>query len=249
VVRQNAKNVLAYIGRNYIAQSDGQVINSVEMPLCMICAATAEMTREHIIPRWLFLKRTDAFFTINLNGLNQTYNKATIPVCRRCNSELLNELERAVQQLLTKRDVEVDPFVAEETAVLIRWLELIDYKLQIYNISRKFKTSKTAGHIPLLEDIPLYLLLQNKNYSPFQVLTAIRRSLNRQAVAGKWNKLNSLVVFKTSNQGHNFLHTIDEFIFLEMPQYQIALFYFYNMEFDSVGEAHDQAMEILRKVY
>jgi hypothetical protein len=144
-------------------------------------------------------------------------------------------LERKAQQLLTSRDVDIDPYDADDTAVIIRWLELVDYKFQVYNISRKFKVSKTTGHIPYLENFPLYLLLQNKDYSPFQVLTAIRRSLNRQAVAGKWNKLNSLVVFKTSNKGYHFFHTIDDFIFIEMPQYQMAFFYFYWLEFNTCG--------------
>jgi hypothetical protein len=56
-------------------------------------------------------------------------------------------------------------------------------------------------------------------------------------------------VFKTSNKGFNFFHTIDEFIFLEFPIYQIALFYFFKQEFETTGDAHGAAMEIIRKVY
>ncbi|MBS7565311.1 hypothetical protein KHS38_12935 [Mucilaginibacter sp. Bleaf8] len=96
---------------------------------------------------------------------------------------------------------------------------------------------------------PLYMLLPNKDYSPFQVLSAIRRSLRRLSIAKKYQHLNSLVVFKTTNKGFHFFHTLDDFIFLELPQYPIALFYFFNEEFETVKAAHDKAMSVIKKVY
>jgi hypothetical protein len=108
---------------------------------------------------------------------------------------------------------------------------------------------KNSKKVDYLMDFPLYMLLQNKDYTPFQVLSAIRRSLKRLSVAKKYDHLNSLVVFKTSNQGFHFFHTIDEFIFLEFPKYQIALFYFFKQEFDTISDAHDAAIKIIRKVY
>jgi hypothetical protein len=154
-----------------------------------------------------------------------------------------------MQQLFTNRDVAADPFGWGETQEIIRWLELIDYKFQIYNITRRFKASKKVGKIPYLMDFPLYMLLPNKDYTPFQVLSAIRRSLKRLSVFQKYDHLNSLVVFRTSNKGYHFFHTIDDFIFLELPQHQIAFFYFFKEEFETTTAAHDKAMEIIKKVY
>jgi hypothetical protein len=248
-VRENIKNVIHYIDRNYVLRENDKAVKPSQQKICMFCGSVENITKEHIVPRWVFSKNAKAFFTVNLNGLDQSYNKATIPACAKCNAELLNDLEKTIQGLFENRDVAADPFEWDETQEIIRWLELIDYKFQVYNITRKFLVRKNSEKVDYLMDFPLYMLLQNKDYSPFQVLSAIRRSLKRLSVAKKYNNLSSLAVFKTSNKGFHFFHTIDEFIFLEFPQFQIALFYFYKQEFDTTEDAHNAAMEIIRKVY
>ena len=248
-VRHNVKKVIDYIGRNYVWRENDKAVTPSKELICMFCGSNELMTKEHIIPRWIFAKDTKAFFTVTLNGLDQTYNKATIPACLKCNSDLLNDLERFIQRLFTNRDVSADPFDWEEIQEIIRWLEHIDYKFQIYNITRRFKASKQVGKIPYLMDFPLYMLLPNKDYTPFQVLSAIRRSLKRLSIARKYDHLNSLVVFHTTNKGFHFFHTVDEYIFLELPQYQIAVFYFFKEKFNTVKEAFDKATTIIKKVY
>jgi len=248
-VRENIKNVIHYIDRNHVLRENDKAVQPSKQKICMFCGDTKNITKEHIIPRWIFSKNVNAFFTVNLNGLDQSYDKATLPACATCNAELLNDLEKIVQRLFENRDVAKQPFEWDETQEIIRWLELIDYKFQVYNITRKFLVPKNREKVDYLMDFPLYMLLPNKDYSPFQVLSAIRRALKRLSVARKYNHLNSLVVFKTSNKGYHFFHTIDEFIFLEFPQYQIALFYFFKEEFETTKAAHDAAMEIIAKVY
>jgi len=249
IVRGNIKNVIHYIDRNYVLRKNDKAVRPSKQQICMFCSSCENITKEHIVPRWVFAKDTKAFFTVSLNGLDQTYHKATIPACGQCNSEFLNDLEKLIQRLFENRDVASVPFEWDETQDIIRWLELIDYKFQVYNITRKFLASKKVGKIPYLMDFPLYMLLPNKGYSPFQVLSAIRRSLKRLSVARKYPHLNSLVVFKTANKGFHFFHTIDEFIFLEFPKYQIALFYFFKEEFNNTKAAHEKAMEIIEKVF
>ena len=248
-VRENVRTVIQFIDKNYVLRENDKAVKPSNKKICMFCGCTENITKEHIIPRWVFAKNTKAFFTVNLNGLDQTYNKATIPACARCNSELLNDQEIFMQNLFQNRDVAVDPFKWNETQEIIRWLELIDYKFQIYNITRKFLVPKNSKKVDYLMDFPLYMLLQNKDYSPFQVVSAIRRSLKRLSVAKKYRHLNSLVIFKTTNKGFHFFHTIDEFIFLEFPQFQIALFYFFREEFDNTTEAYQRAMNVIEKVY
>jgi hypothetical protein len=248
-VRENIKTVMHYINQNYVVRENDKAIVPSKHLICMFCGKAGTITKEHIIPRWVFAKDTKAFFTVTLNGLDQTYNKATISACQQCNSDLINDLERSIQTLFAGRDVSKDPFYSEEIQEIIRWLELIDYKFQIYNITRKFRASKKVGKIDYLIDFPLYMLLQNKHYTPSQVLSAIRRSLKRLAVAKKDPHLNSLVVFKTTNKGFHFFHTLDDFIFIELPQHQIALFHFFNDQFATTKAAHDKAISIIKKVY
>jgi len=247
-IRQQKKSVMKFIDENYVTRIE-RTTNKPPKLICLFCASGTQITREHVIPRWIFQKNTEAYFNITVNGLDQTYNRATIPACSNCNNNLLNALELSLQELFTDRDVKFDPFDPWEIEEIIRWLELIDYKFQLFNITRQFKYSKSSGDIPYLRDFPLYMLLPNKELSPFQVLTAIRKSLNRLSIKSKYNQLNSLVIFKTQNPDPHFFHSIDEFIFLEMPQYQIALFYFYQNKFDTVDGAHERAMDIIKSVY
>lgn len=247
-IRQHEKSVMKFIDENYVTRINGRVKKPQES-ICLFCASNKQITREHLIPRWAFQKSTEAYFNITVNGLDQTYNRATIPACSSCNNNLLNALERSIQELFTNRDVNSDPFDPWGIEEIIRWLELIDYKFQLFNITRQFKYSKSSGDIPYLRDFPLYMILSNKQLSPFQVLTSIRKSLKRLSIKNKYDHLNSLVIFKTKNPNPHFFHTIDEFIFMEMPQYQIALFYFYRDEFDTIAASHERAMEIIKSVY
>jgi hypothetical protein len=68
-------------------------------------------------------------------------------------------------------------------------------------------------------------------------------------VKSKAKRLNSLVTFKTHNTSFYFFHKIDDFIFLEMPHKGVALFYFYQLQFESPSAAHAAAMEMIKANY
>lgn len=238
-----------FIDINYIKRENDKAVVPTKDLICMFCASPNKITKEHIIPRWIFEKDTDRFFNITLNGHSQTYNKSTIPACQKCNAELLNSLERTIQVLFQNADPRNKAFTTNESEDLIRWLEIIDYKFQVMNISKKFLSPKEGKHIEYLMDSPLYMLLPNKDYSPSKVLTEIRYALNRIAVKGKQRSINSLVIFKTHNKSDHFLHTINDFIFFELPKYGIAIFYFYTRIFETNEAAYKEVMKIMEQVY
>ena len=110
-------------------------------------------------------------------------------------------------------------------------------------------SSKQGGFIPYLADFPLSVMRASKDYSPSKVVSEIRLSRKRITIKSKVKNINSLVVFKTKNESFSFFHNMNEFIFLEMPQYKIALLYFYNKTFETNLAAYTEAMEIIRKIY
>jgi hypothetical protein len=79
--RENVKTVIQYIEQNYVTRENDKPVTPSKEFVCMFCGNTQNITKEHIIPRWVFAKDTKAFFTVTLNGLDQTYNKETIPAC------------------------------------------------------------------------------------------------------------------------------------------------------------------------
>lgn len=180
--------------------------------LCSFCSTTKNITKEHVIPRWLFEKNT------GINGLGQTYNKATIPACKICNSEILSSLEIYILQLFNTAHSNISELSVDEKENIIRWLEIIDYKFHLLQANSDVKT-------------PLY------------------RSLTRITIKNKLKHINSLVLFKTTREGFHFFQTMDEYIFMELPIQQFALFYFYSKTFKTPQEAQKEATKIIESNY
>lgn len=250
LVRANNRNVISHLVRNYLQRDqNGRAIKNIEAPICIICSTTNNISKEHVLPRWIYDKDEKAFFNIGANRQHQSYDKATVPMCTCCNSEILNELEKYLQTTFIS-------FSSDETSLdfdalinIVRWLELIDYKFQVMNLIKRFVSVKGGEHIPFLKDYPIYMLLPNRDWSPAKIISEIRWTLNILSIKSKESGINSLVVFKTKNKGNHFFHNLNEFIFIEIAKYKIALFYFYDRVFDSEEEAKNQAMIVLKRVY
>jgi hypothetical protein len=158
-------------------------------------------------------------------------------------------MEKAVNTILTGRDIKTDPLTDREMEAVIAWLELIDYKFQVISTTRRFVAHKDHGFIEYLNDFPISVLDPAFDYSPNKVLQVLRAGLRRMGVKSKAKRLNSLVVFKTHNASFYFFHNINDFIFLEMPHKGVALFYYYQQEFESPEAARDAAMEKIKADY
>ena len=193
-LRNNSKRIIENLVGNHIQRND----KIAPLPeICMFCSSPNNLTREHVLPRWVFENSTKHFFTTDINGFNQTYIKTTIPACSTCNSDILNSLEKYTQAIFANRDIKKTPFALEELENIIRWLEIIDYKFQILNVRRKFKASKRSGYISYLADFPLSVLRGSIDYSPSKAISEIRRSQKRVSTKNKIKHINSLVAFKT----------------------------------------------------
>jgi hypothetical protein len=248
-IRKNSKAILDHLVAYYIKRYNGKAYTGSIPRICLFCSSTSSITKEHVLPRWAFEKSTEEMFVTNINGLSQTYNKTTVHACNTCNTIFLNELEKNINQTLTNNDLPKGFFSDKEIENIIRWLEVIDYKFQVIHISRKFRASKKVGHIPYLTDFSISVLNPNFNYSPNRVVVELRRSLKRISIKSKAQQMNSLVVFKTTNSGLNFFHKSNDYVFLELPQKKVALFYFYQKSFTKVEDARDEAMAIIKDNY
>ncbi len=247
-LRKNSKKIIEKVVTDYVQRENGKAKNLLGANICMFCGSSQELTREHVIPRWLFDGCPRKNFITNINGLSQTYNRTTIPACSSCNNDLLNSIEKYINTMLTTVDLEKTFFTVSEQQNIIRWLGVIEYKFQLLDIKRKFLKSKVKGFIPYLTDLPISMLRLNKDYTPSKVVSEIRRSLMRITIRNKDEHLNSLIIFKSSNKGFYFFHTMDDFIFLELPQHAMAFFYFFNRKFRTAKEGHKEAIKIIDQV-
>lgn len=202
------------------------------------------------MPKWTFENCTEKFFVTGINGSEQTYNKTTIPVCANCNNNLLGSIESYIISIFNDTDLSNSSFSNEQLQNIIRWLEIIEYKFQLLEIRRKFIKAKSSDYIEYLRDIPVSIMRANIDYSPSKALAQIRTAQKRVTEKSKVGNLNSLVLFKTKNESFYFFHHyLNDFIFLELPKFGIALFYFYSQKFENVKVAKDEAMKIITDVY
>lgn len=248
-LRKNGQHIIDYLEENFIKRVAGKAKRIKEPGICLFCNMSTNISREHVLPRWAFEKKTESFFTTTINGLKHTYNRTTIPACLTCNTAILNTLEKRINDLFSTHTLPDTYFTNEELEDIVRWLEVIEYKLQVFSVTTKFLAPQNAAYISFLADYPLSVLDPNIDYSPAKALSGLRQALKRITVKSKHKHLNSLVIFKTSNPEMSFFHKNNDYIFLELPQKQIALFYFFKKIFSDVIQARDEAMDIIQKHY
>lgn len=246
-LRKNSKEIINDVLVKHIPRISSKDKSKKE--ICVFCANQNNLTKEHVLPKWTFENCTNKFFVTDINGSQQTYNKTTIPVCADCNNNLLSNVEKYIISILNDINLSNSYFNNEQLQNIIRWLEIIEYKFQLLEIRRKFIKSKSSQYLEYLRDIPISIMRANIDYSPSKAISEIRLAQKRVTQKTKASNQNSLVVFKTKNENFYFFHHLNDFIFLELPKFGIALFYFYSRKFENVEDAKNEAMEIIKTVY
>ena len=84
---------------------------------------------------------------------------------------------------------------------------------------------------------------------PEEVYELLKNSLKKLYRKKSIISLNSLVIFKSKNKDFYFFHSFKNFIYIELPQCEIALFYFFNKTFFEPQEAYEECIKILEKHY
>jgi hypothetical protein len=242
IARKNGKDVMRKLFDDYLTG----FIDKKLIPSCIFCGSETNLTKEHVLPKWVFESNAKHFFTTDVNELKQHYIKTTIPLCSKCNSELFNSLERYIQKALSEVDLKKKYYSTEEWGNIIRWFEIIDFKFQVLDIITKFKAHKKAGHIPFLADFSIAFM---RDMSIRSVTSKARLSLKRISTKDKSKMVNSLIVGTTKNKTFHYFHKSGEFIYLEIPSYNKVFFYFYQKEFKNSTTAKRQALKIIKDAY
>lgn len=242
IARKQGKYVMKKLFDDYVT---GPITKKL-VRSCFLCGAEENLTREHVLPKWVFESDAKHSFTTDVNQLSQSYIRATLPACRSCNSDLLNSIEQYIQKTLSQVDLQNRYYSPEEWDNIIRWLEILDFKFQVLDISTKFLAHKKAGYIPALADISIAFM---RDMSVRSVTSKCRLSLKRISTKNKSKRPNSLMVGRTIKKTFHYFHTSGQFIHLEIPTYNKAFFYFYEKEFKNDKNNKKEALKIIKSVY
>ena len=242
IARKHGKHVMNKLFDDYVTG----LISKKIVPSCILCGAEENLTKEHVLPKWVFESNTKRSFTTDVNQLSQAYIKATLPACLNCNRDILNSIEQSIQKTLSQVDLKKTYYTSEEWENIIRWLEIIDFKFQVLDISKKFLAHKKAGYIPALADLSIAFM---RDMSVRSVTSKCRLALKRIATKDKSKRVNSLIVGRTIEKTFHYFHQSGQFIHLEIPAYNKAFFYFYEKEFTNDKIAKREAIKIIKSVY
>jgi len=236
-IRANRKRVIDTIVKDHLAQ------------ICIFCGETENLTREHVIPQWVYNRCTKRTFITTTNGSAQTYNKTTVPACKDCNSNILGNLERHLKHEFERVNVKKEGFSLETLELIIIWLESLEYKFQVLDLRRNLNRVNGSKYIPYIGKLPVSMFQGPIDTSPAKVFSNLRSALSVLGVKSKVQRLNSLCVLFTKNKDFHFFHSTNNYIFIELAEFNVAFFYFYKMEFESHKSAVSKAQNILESEY
>lgn len=248
-VRKNSRSVIDHLVSAFLIRKPTTKARAGLPPVCLFCYTGSPLTKEHVFPKWAFENKPESNFVSKINGLSHKYGKTTLSACARCNNELLAPFEKKIVHIFQDYAVLQKFLEDDQLEDIIRWLEILDYKFQVFSLATKFRAHKKTGHIPFLSDYPISALDANVDYSPKQVVINLRQSLKRLAVKSKAGTIKSLVIFKSHNPNFHFFHKNNDYIFVELANKKLAMFYFYKQVFDDIISARDAALAIIKEHY
>lgn len=219
---------------------------SVGSEICVFCKTQKNLTKEHVLPKWLFQNKTNIGFEIKTNQQSISYLKSVVPACNNCNNSILAEVEKKI--ILILENLEKNKYYYNnDLENIIRWLEIIEYKLQVF--SNRLKYIKYANE-PFSDfgTLPISWMNHFWEMNPFKALSNLKFIQRNISIKNKSSNLNSLIIFKTKEPHFEFFHQASEYIFISFPMYNNAIFYFFRKKFKNAKEAQCEAIEIMKKV-
>lgn len=225
------------------------IINEHTANLCIFCGETENLTREHVIPQWIYNHCTKRTFITTTNGSSQTYNKTTVPACEDCNTKILGDLERSLKHEFERIDVRKNEFTTKTMEHIILWLETLEYKFHVLDLRRTLNRVEGAAYIPYIGKMPISMFQAPLDTSPAKVFSNLRSSLKVLSIKSKANRLNSLCILYTKNTSFHFFHSTNNYIFIELAEFNVAFFYFFKETFTNQQDAQAAAKKIVEKEY
>jgi hypothetical protein len=215
--------------------------------ICIFCASTSKITKEHVLPKWLFEKDTGVSFVSSVNRQIQTFNKAVIPTCADCNNAILAPIENHVLRIIQDLNGSEYCFV-EDLNDIIRWMEILDYKCQIYDCRRKYIKYASSAYDPDWAGFPVAMMRHFIDGNPFKALDYLRSAKRRITIKAKSKRLKSFLIFQTAKPNFDFFTQPNEYIYISLPMTNMAFFFFLRKQFENIKSASKEALHIIKKV-
>ncbi|OPC34465.1 hypothetical protein [Elizabethkingia miricola] len=215
--------------------------------VCVFCNSSKKLTKEHVIPKWLFQNNTGCGFEIATNNQFIKYNHSVVPACDTCNNSILAEIEKNIILILSRLE-NSESYKNEDLKNIIRWLEILEYKLQVFQCRLKFIKYGSNNYSQEFGVLQVAWMRHFWEMNPFKALSHLKFIQKSITIKEKSLSLNSLVIFTTKDPHHEFFHQPSEYIFISFPMFKIAIFYFFRRKFDNLEDCQYEAIRIMKKI-
>jgi len=216
--------------------------------ICVFCNSSSNITKEHVLPRWLIEDELNNTMTSIVNKQTLIYNRAVVPACSGCNNSVLAFIEKNIINTIQRLDISGD-CSDEDLANIIRWLEIIDYKLQVLDCRRKYIKYENSEYDSTWGKFPVSMMRHFITMNPWKSYDWLRNSQRRIIVKEKiCENMNHFVIMRPRKAHFNFFNQPNQYIFLTFSTCRLAIFYFFKMRFDFYEHATAAALDIIKKV-
>lgn len=183
---------------------------------CIICGTDKNITKEHLLPKWVFENDVKKSFFISPEDTLYSYRLSYLPCCKTCNSSVLGNFEHHIREILKKENKN---FTISEKEDIIFWIKYLDFKFKIFGVEKAcHKNTKSKSNIGLW-DKP-----RNNPKNFFYDLFDLPATTN------------SLIISEPKQKNFDFFYWKDHYFSITLPQCNVSIIYFFTNKIENIEE-------------
>ena len=183
---------------------------------CIICGTDKNITKEHLLPKWVFENDVKKSFFISPEDTLYSYRLSYLPCCKTCNSSVLGNFEHHIREILKRENKN---FTISEKEDIIFWIKYLDFKFKIFGVEKAcHKNTKSKSNIGLW-DKPIN---NPKNF--FYDLFDLPATTN------------SLIISEPKQKNFDFFYWKDHYFSITLPQCNVSIIYFFTNKIENIEE-------------
>lgn len=183
---------------------------------CIICGTNKNITKEHLLPKWVFENDVKKSFFISPEDTLYSYRLSYLPCCKTCNSSVLGNFEHHIREILKRENKN---FTISEKEDIIFWIKYLDFKFKIFGVEKAcHRNTKSKSNIGLW-DKP-----RNNPKNFFYDLFDLPATTN------------SLIISEPKQKNFDFFYWKDHYFSITLPQCNVSIIYFFTNKIENIEE-------------
>lgn len=209
IMNQTILTLLQSIEKNFEISDYGK-------ECCIICGTNKNITKEHLLPKWVFENDVKKSFFISPEDTLYSYRLSYLPCCKTCNSSVLGNFEHHIREILKKENKN---FTISEKEDIIFWIKYLDFKFKIFGVEKAcHRNTKSKSNIGLW-DKP-----KNNPKNFFYDLFDLPATTN------------SLIISEPKQKNFDFFYWKDHYFSITLPQCNVSIIYFFTNKIENIEE-------------